>query len=433
MRHFFVAVLFACTVPLFARTKIVLLHFSDYHSHALPFYSEGREDQGGIARAIGYMKRARSAQDAIVLSGGDMINKGSPAWSDKYRCAEWPWLNGVVDAMALGNHDFDYGTDVFNDCRKEVRFPILSANTDAFDASTVIVRKGIRVGVFAVAGSDFASLTKGMTFTDRVAAARKTVEELRKRADVVVMIGHEYKAEDYELARAVPGIDVIFGTHGHLKEELAQIPGTKTWFISPGQYLTYINRVTLTFDGKKLTGVSGRLVRVDSKVVPDPVVASRVAAMERDLERDPHFAPLFETIGKLAKPLTLAELGAKTVELMRDAVHADLAISTTSSFRQPLPRGAITMELLRAAMPYDNEIVVATLTKEQFDALLAFQGESLDVTRPIPAAKSAYRVATTDYLANVSPYKKFFPAGAEKSGLRARDEVRKWITTNPSP
>lgn len=430
MRHFFVAVLVACTLPLFARTKIVLLHFSDYHSHALPFYSEGREDQGGIARAIAYMKRARSADDAIVLSGGDMINKGSPAWSDKYRCAEWPWLNGVVDAMALGNHDFDYGFDVFNACRKEIRYPILSANTAGFEGSTVIVRKGIRVGVFAVAGSDFASLTKGMTFTDRVAAARKTVEDLRKRADVVVMIGHEYKTEDYELARAVPGIDVIFGTHGHLKQELTQIPGTKTWFISPGQYLTYISRVTLTLDPHT---VSGRLVRVDSAIKPDPVVAERVAAMERDLEHDPQYAPLFEAIGRLAKPLTLEELGAKTVELMRDSVHADVAISTTSSFRQPLPPGTITMEMLRASMPYDNEIVVATLTKEQLDALLAFQGESVDVTRPIPPAKAMYRVATTDYLANVSVYKQFFTAGAEKSGLHVRDEVRKWLTTNPSP
>ena len=433
MRHFIVAVLFACAVPLFARTKIVLLHFSDYHSHALPFYSEGRADQGGIARAIGYMKRARNGEDAIVLSGGDMINKGSPAWSDKYRCAEWPWLNGVVDAMALGNHDFDYGTDVFYDCRKEIRYPVISANTDGLEGSTVVVRKGIRVGVFAVAGSDFASLTKGMTFTDRVAAARKAVEDLRKGSDVVVMIGHEYKGEDYELARAVPGIDVIFGTHGHLKEELTRIPGTSTWFISPGQYLTYISRVTLTFDGKKLTDVSGRLVRVDDSVKPDREIAKRVAAMERDLESDPHYAPLFETIGKLAKPLTLDELGAKTVELMRDAVHADVAISTTSSFRQPLPPGAITMELLRAAMPYDNEIVVANLTKEQLDALLAFQGESLDVTRPMQPAKSAYRVATTDYLANVSTNKQFFTAGVEKSGLRARDEIRKWITTNPSP
>jgi 5'-nucleotidase len=419
--------------PLILAVQVVLLHFSDYHSHALPFYSEGRPDQAGIARAIGYMERARSTDDAIVLSGGDMINKGSPAWSDKYRCVEWPWLNGVVDAMALGNHDFDYGLDVFHDCRKEIRFPILSANTEGFEASTVIVRKGIRVGVFAVAGSDFGSLTKGMTFTDRVAAARRAVEELRKRADVVVMIGHEYKADDYELANAVPGIDVIFGTHGHLKQELTRIPGTNTWFISPGQYLTYISRVTLTFDEKKLTGVNGRLVRVDSGMKPDPEVAKRVAALEKDLESDPQYQSLFQPIGKLVKPLTLDQLGAKTVELMRDAVHSDVAFSTTSSFRQPLPPGTITMEMLRAAMPYDNEIVVATLTKEQFDALLAFQGESLCVTPAILPKKSTYRIATTDYLANVSVYKRFFAAGVEKSGLRAREEVRKWITTNPSP
>ncbi|HEY2324097.1 MAG TPA: metallophosphoesterase, partial [Thermoanaerobaculia bacterium] len=327
MRRLLFAVLFVCAVPLFARTKIVLLHFSDYHSHALPFYSEGREEQGGIARAIGYMMHARGAEGAVVLSGGDMINKGSPAWSDKYRCGEWPWLNGVVDAMALGNHDFDYGVEAFNDCRKEIRYPILSANTEGFEASTVVVRKGIRIGVFAVAGSDFASLTKGMTFTDRVAAARTAVEDLRKRADVVVMIGHEYKADDYELARSVPGIDVVFGTHGHLKEELTQIPGTKTWFISPGQYLTYVSRVTLSFDGKKLTGVTGHLVRVDASMKPDPVVASRVASMEKDLESDPQYAPLFKPIGNLAKPVSIEELGAKTVELMRDAVHADVAIS----------------------------------------------------------------------------------------------------------
>jgi 5'-nucleotidase/UDP-sugar diphosphatase len=431
MHRIVCAVLLFCSFPLFARTKIVLLHFSDYHSHALPFYSEGHVEQGGIARAVGYLKRARSSEDAIVLSGGDMINKGSPAWSDKYRCAEWPWLNGVVDAMALGNHDFDYGVDVFNDCRKEIRYPIVSANTAGFEGSAVIVRKGIRIGVFAIAGSDFASLTKGMTFTDRLEAARKVVDDLRKRADVVVMIGHEYKADDYELARAVPGIDVIFGTHGHLKQELTRIPDTNTWFISPGQYLTYISRVTLTLDGKKLTGVTGRLVRVDRSMKSDPDVAKRVAAMERDLETDPQYAPLFEPIGKLAKPLTLEELGAKTVELMRDAVHADVGISTASSFRQPLPPGTITMEMLRAAMPYDNEIVVATLTKEQLDSLLASKGEALCVSpesrRRAGGAPQNIRVATTEYLANVSVYKRFFTAGVEKSGLRVREQVRNWI------
>jgi len=431
MRRSILLLLLVFTIPLSARTKIVLLHFSDYHSHALPFYSEGRAGQGGIARAIGYMKRARSADDAVVLSGGDMINKGSPAWSDKYRCAEWPWLNGVVDAMALGNHDFDYGLDVFDDCRKEVRYPILSANTNGFEPTTVIVRKGIRIGVFAVAGEDFASLTKGMTFTDRVAAARKAVDDLRKRADVVVMIGHEYKGDDYELARAVPGIDVIFGTHGHLKQQLTQIPGTKTWFISPGQYLTYVSRVALAFDGHKLASVSGHLVAIDDQIKPDPEIASSAEAMERDLEHDASYAPLFEPVGKLVKPLTVDELGAKTVELMRDAVHADVAISTTSSFRQPLPPGTITMELLRAAMPYDNEIVVAAMRGDELERLLAFQGDPSYVTPIDVDTAKTYSVATTDYLANVSQYKQFFKSAVEKSGLRARDQVRRWVASNP--
>jgi 5'-nucleotidase len=435
MRRLFLTLLFAVNVPAFAQTRIVLLHFSDYHSHALPFYSEGHADQGGIARAIGTMKRARQVDDAIVLSGGDMINKGSPAWSDKYRCAEWSWLNGVVDAMALGNHDFDYGVDVFNDCRARVKYPIVSANTEGFPASTVIARKGVRVGVFAVAGSDFASLTKGMTFTDRIAAARNAVADLRRRADVIVMIGHEYKADDYEIARAVPGIDIILGTHGHLKQELTRIPETSTWFISPGQYLTYISRVTITLRkaGKAALQVEGELIPVDSHLRDDPVIAKRVAEMQRELERDPEYAPLFEPIGKLTKPVSVDDLGAKTVSLMSDAVHADLAISTTSSFRQPLPPGTITIEMLRAAMPYDNEIVVASMTGEQLQRVLSFSGEALfDTLHPrgeIDPSRT-YRVATTEYLANVSAFKQFFN-GVDKSGLHVRDQVRQWLATNP--
>ena len=37
-------------------TTITLLHFSDYHSHAVPFYSEGQTNSAGIARAIAYLK-----------------------------------------------------------------------------------------------------------------------------------------------------------------------------------------------------------------------------------------------------------------------------------------------------------------------------------------------------------------------------------------
>jgi len=158
-------------------TRVTLLHFSDYHSHALPFYSEGREAQGGIARAIGYL-RAEKRKGALVFSGGDTINKGSPAWSDKYRCAEWLWFNGVIDAMALGNHDPDYGFDDLEKCLGGIRYPVLSANTNGFMPSHVFVVDGIRIGVFAVAGEGYDQIVASVVIPKAGAAVE--AEALRR-------------------------------------------------------------------------------------------------------------------------------------------------------------------------------------------------------------------------------------------------------------
>jgi 5'-nucleotidase/UDP-sugar diphosphatase len=437
-RPLFLSLLFVCASAGARTTHVTLLHFSDYHSHALPFYSEGREGQGGIARAIGYL-RAEKQQGALVFSGGDMMNKGSPAWSDKYRCAEWPWFNGLIDAMAFGNHDPDYGIGELEGCLQTIRYPVLSANTNGFKGTRVFVVHGIRVGVFAIAGSDFKTLVKEplFHFGDPIAAARDAVRDLRqKNADVVVMIGHEILEDDFALARAVPGIDLIFGTHSHLKRALTRIDGTHTWFISPFQYLTYISRVVLTFDGHKLTGVTGKVIPVDARMPADKTIARRVAAMQRELEADPQYAPLFAAIGTLPAPLPVNALAQRTVEIMRDAAHADIALSTASTFRQDLPRGRITLESLRAAMPYDNEILVYTMRGDAVEKLLAYgkSRQGSDSFAIVAAPKTIhpsrmYRVATTDYVARVAAgYRDFF-AGlvAETPGLRVRDELRKRI------
>ncbi len=441
-RPLFLSLLLLVSAAAHARTtSVTLLHFSDYHSHALPFYSEGRERQGGIARAIGYL-RAEKKRGALVFSGGDMVNKGSPAWSDKYRCAEWPWFNGIIDAMAFGNHDPDYGWPEMQSCLNAVRYPVLSANTDGSSPSRVFVVKGIRIGVFAIAGSDFKALVKepSLHFGDPVAAARDAVRNLRENdhADVVVMIGHEHLDDDIALARAVPGIDLIFGTHSHLKRELTRIDGTSTWFISPFQYLTYISRVVLTFEGHKLIHVSGRLVPVDANMPVDKTIARQVAAMQRGLEHDPEYAPLFLEIGTLGAPLSVEALAQRTVAVMRDAANADVALSTASSFRQALPRGPVTLESLRASMPYDNEILVFSLPGDAVKKLLAYGHSRLgsDSFAIVAAPESidparTYRIATTDYLARTAPgYRDFFEGlTAETPGLRVRDELRKKLAT----
>lgn len=438
IRTLFLSLLFAVASAAYGQT-VTLLHFSDYHSHALPFYSEGKAGQGGIARAIGYLERQKK-RGAVVFSGGDMMNKGAPAWSDRYGCVEWEWLNGIADAMAFGNHDADYGYDAFAKCRDAVRYPVLSANTAGFQPYTVIESKGVRIGVFAVAGPDFPTLVRvpELRFGDPVSAARETVRRLREeeRADAVVLIGHQHSHDDFELARAVPGIDLIFGTHSHLEHDLTKIPGTDTWFISPFQYLTYISRVELTFKGKRLEGVRGRLVRVDRTLPLHRAVAKRVAVLQRELESDPRFAALFVPFTTLKAPIDVADLARLTVRLMRERAGADVALSTASSFRQALPAGPIDAETLRNALPYDNEIVVAELPAGRARALLEYaRSQRGDFFAFADGSVGGERVvvATTDYLARVAEgYRDFFSGVAlRRTGLRVREELRNHIAPKP--
>ena len=432
----FVCLLF-CAAAVRAETTVTLLQFADYHSHALPFWSEGRPDQGGLARAVRYLK-GQKRHGALVFSGGDMMNAGSPSWSDKYRCAEWSWLDGIVDAMAFGNHDSDYGAEELTRCRAAVAYPILSANTSGFRPYVVLTSKKLRIGVFAVAGPDFRALVKtpGLTFGSNAEAARDVVRELREveHVDAVVLIGHEHLADDFALARAVPGIDLIFGSHSHLRRDLQKIPGTSTWYISPFQYLTYISRVQLTFEGRRLRGVRGGLVRVDGSMPADAKLAKRIAAMERDLERDPAYAAHFQPIGTVPRIIPVDQVAKMTVAIMRDAARADVALSTASSFRQDIPPGPLTPESLRAALPYNNAVVVYTMSAAEVQKLASLPGgEPVVVAGGLENLPPAVRVATSDYLAHTAAgYRDVFAGKTEEAtGLRVRDELRKRLASPP--
>ena len=126
--------------------RVQLIHFSDYHSHAIPFYSEHKPDQGGLARTLAYIAGARARdQSVIALSGGDMWNAGTPAWSDKYYdgCADWKWLGEYVSVMAFGNHDVDYGWDALKNCQKQSGIQILSGNlVDGNGGMTLLIVAG---------------------------------------------------------------------------------------------------------------------------------------------------------------------------------------------------------------------------------------------------------------------------------------------------
>lgn len=455
-----------------AAVTITLLHFSDYHSHAVPFYSEAEPGQAGIARAVALFEQAKARPGTFVLSGGDMLNKDVPAWSDEYRCVEWPWLSGLVDAMALGNHDLDYGWAELLRCRDAAGFPVLAANLSSSEeepllpASIVREHAGVRIGFLAVASADVqrlargADLPPGARFTDAAEAARREVRRLREQEKVnaVVLIGHGGRDEDAALAQAVPGIDVILGTHSHLRLPLQRIEGTRTWYLSPYQYLTYVSEVRLGFDaGAALVSVEGGLVRMDASRPEQPSLRDEVARLQAELERKR--PERFEVLTRLPRAISDAgiaqgesEIGNWASDRLRAAASAHAFFSTASSFRAALPPGPLRLEDFLLALPYTNEIVSAEMTGAQLlewlhlvagrrgsDAFCQASGvryriesgraRDVEVLRdPGDPAKgfaalhaaARYRVATTNYQALVAGgYRELFAqaAGATRSGL----------------
>lgn len=465
------------------RQTVRLVHFADYHAHAVPFYSEGHHDTAGVARLIAYLRSVRSG--AVVTNGGDMFNIGSPAWSDRYQGLEWPWFNGLVDVMAFGNHDSDYGPSVFARCRRELDHPILCANLlDERDQPVLTTRNrpylvhevdGIRLGLVAAAGPDVGELipaatrpVPGARFVDRVAIVEETVARMRRddHVDAVVLIGHGLYEDDVALAQLVPGLDVVLGTHSHRRQDLGPIPGTEAVMVSPFQYGTYVADLQLTFVGGALVDVGGGLVPMSPDRPEAPDIAAMVATLRADLAADVDYVHLQEEIGHAEQVIGTdgqdvgeSELGNLVADVVRAAAGSDVALVGTSAIREPIPPGTIRVGDVITAMPYENQVLVYRTTgrtlQKLLDASVAHRGTNYhaqvsgvrftdasgrasQAVVETPGADGGWRpldpdrpydVAINDFAAERTPRYRELLAGhrGRLAGLEVREALIAWI------
>jgi len=230
--------------------RLTLMHTSDIHSRILPFdyvpmYTEqklglqvGRGKYGGIARVANIVKRERAkAGRSLWLDSGDLF-QGAPIFNyfhgePEVRAAS---LAGI-DAMALGNHEFDVGAaNVVEQFTKWAGFPLLAANYDFQEGSHDFVDEfeslvdpiavfnidGLKVGVIGVGNtSSMTSIQEAGNSTGvRPYAAVQIIQDyvsvLRKNVDVVVLLSHMGLGGDETVARNVCGLDIVLGGHHHV-------------------------------------------------------------------------------------------------------------------------------------------------------------------------------------------------------------------------
>jgi 2',3'-cyclic-nucleotide 2'-phosphodiesterase (5'-nucleotidase family) len=375
------ALLPATPFPVHGALRLTILHVNDLHGRILPSLDRTvRPDEpvGGAAYLARVVERERAGnpRGTLLLSAGDMF-QGTPV-SDLFQGR--PVLEAMnrlgFDAMALGNHEFDWGREALAGIVKGARFPVLSVNIvdergrylPGVKPYVIIERKGVKIALIGVTTTETPHATKaenvrGFSFLDPVRVLPRVLREVRRQgARVTVLVSHLGLERDRELAAAVAGIDVIVGGHSHTVVIDPIVVG-RTRIVQAGAHGLYLGVLELSIDertGRVLRATrAGELKLVSAGPVDgfDPEIA-RIAATYREKIK----AKLERVVGETPFDLTRraygeSNLGDLVTDAMRASAHAEVAIHNSGGIRADIPAGKITMEQVYTALPFDDVLV----------------------------------------------------------------------------
>jgi 2',3'-cyclic-nucleotide 2'-phosphodiesterase (5'-nucleotidase family) len=196
------------------------------------------------------------------------------------------------DAMTLGELELYRGTGYVKSIIDSSKVPITLANVHLKGQKKPIAApylihqvKGVTCGIIGLMGQDFGEgkekfIELGYEVDDPFMTAAKLVPEVRKQADLVIVLAHLGSADAFQLPKAVPGIDVI--VFGHYPGTVAptQVEGALT--VRPGQRGQYVGETKMVINPEnKVVSYSGEAVALDVKVVGEnDKIASELKALK---------------------------------------------------------------------------------------------------------------------------------------------------------
>ncbi|MBI4915017.1 MAG: bifunctional metallophosphatase/5'-nucleotidase [Acidobacteria bacterium] len=418
---------------------VTVLFVNDTHAH---LDAVGPRDAaltgtvGGIARAATVIARERGADPAaLVLHAGDFF-QGDLFFNAYFGVPELRLLAAAgVDAIAVGNHEFDLGPEVLAGALSEAfpnaEVPLLSANLDlsgfpvlsAFISPSMIREvAGVKVGIFGMTVPDDPLMrpdpVQVLGAGDPevlLGLAGAEVSGLRAAgAQVVICLSHLGYAYDRALAETVPGVDIVVGGHDHLElSEPVQVDnpsGGTTLIVSAGSHYRYVGRLRVDAgpDGVRLLDYA--LLPLDAGVPPAPEVQAVVEQLKSGIVA--RWGDVYGTeVARARRPIAKdwdrgifrdSPMGNLVTDALRLRTGADIAITANGLISEGLPEGPlVAADVFRTvSYGYDLEtglgLRVATfdITGAELvhglEATLAFLGISRDFFLEVSGMRFSY-------------------------------------------
>lgn len=427
-------------------------------------YDDRAHNDIGLAKAstlITAMRAERGAATCLTLDAGDII-QGTPL--DYYYAKIDPITGGSThpmaaamnavgyDAIAIGNHEYNYGLDTLRAFQHQLNAPLLSANSvdwtsgepvfPAYVLKTIQVpgTKPVTVGILGlvtpgVAIWDKANVEGKVRFPGIVEQAKVMVPRIKAAgADVVIVSCHSgpNTSSSYGdalpypenastlLAEQVPHIDAILVGHAHLEVPQRLVTNTVTGkqvLLSEPYYwgmrVAVMDLGLTKIRGQwQVTSQSATLLNANT-VAEDAQIAAIV--------RPAHDKVLTYVNGVIGRSLAAMSAGTSRYEdtaamdfinyVQADAVKAALAgtaeaatpvLSIAAPFNKAaaIPQGDVTVRDVAGLYIYDNTLLGIVFTGAQVKAYLE---KSAEYFKQVPGPGTYAASAVTNAITPTAP------------------------------
>ncbi len=398
---FFIGIIFAQSRDV----VIKLIHTSDVHGHLTPYdFTNDKVRCGSLARVSAFVNEQRQKFPGRVLlfDGGDVLQGQPSVYYYNYIDTISPHIVSEVqnymkyDALAFGNHDVETGHSIYDRWIKQCNAPVLSANTLRKDGSNylqpykIFVVDGVKIAVLGLITPSIPAwvnerMWSGLWFEDMEVSAKKWMKIIREKEnpDIVVGLFHSgiepYKLNglynenaSLEVAKNVPGFDVVFAGHDHTyyNHKVANIAGDSVLVLDPANDAERVSDVMLKVkieDGKVISkSCSGKLKKMSNYTADEAFIShfsSQLEAVKSFVSRP---------IGKFDKTISSRDALFKSSEFLGIIHSVQLGVTQADiSFTAPLTgatyiyKGEVYMRDLFKLYAYENMIYTMELTGKE--------------------------------------------------------------------
>jgi 2',3'-cyclic-nucleotide 2'-phosphodiesterase (5'-nucleotidase family) len=371
-------------------TLLRILAINDFHGALEPRvygWSTGRPIGGAAALKATLDSAAAHCRCPVLrLDAGDEM-QGTLASNLVFGRSTIEALNALgLDAAALGNHDFDWGTDTLRARMRQARYPWLAANVvDSVSGRRpawvvpyrILARNGFRVAVIGYITPQTKTIVKaemvaGLSFRSGAAALRDVLDAVRaERPELTILVAHEgafcdslpCRGEIIELARELDSTQVQFIVSGHTHSLVKTVVNGIPIVQARANGTAYgVADLIGHADGTRSWQVNVATVWAD-QVTPDAGTAAIVARFRPEVEQVAR-----QTVALLRDSLLTPRgrefpLGNLIADAQRAAAPGtDFALMNNGGIRRELYPGPLSYNDLFELQPFGNSILRVRLT-----------------------------------------------------------------------